>query len=109
MTAILQYALDGLGTKQIKATLTNGELRVMDKETIDNDPDFTRIGDKQYHQFKIRILSCSDNLTVTLDGDDSQRFNLYLKKDAFAFRQTADFADTSRGSVIWRCDSTGFI
>jgi hypothetical protein len=98
MKAILLYALDGFGTPAVKAELTNGLVRVMDKSTSDNDPDFAKIGDKQYHHFKIRILPGTDSLTVTLDGDDTQPFNLYIKKDSLAFRNTADYADTSAGA-----------
>jgi hypothetical protein len=98
MAAILHYAIDGFGTPQVKDTLINSQLRVMDKNTSDNDPTFTKIGDKQYHHFMIRILNGTDSLIITLDGDDSQPFNLYVKRDSLAFRNTADYADTSFAS-----------
>ncbi len=98
MAAILQYAIDGFGMPQLKSTLANGELRIMDKNTSDNAPAFTKIGDRQCHHFMVRILPGDDSLKVSLDGNDNQPFNLYIKKDGFAFRNNADYADTSTAS-----------
>jgi hypothetical protein len=95
MAAILQYAIDGFGMPQVKDTLANGELRLMDRNTSDNNPAFTKIGDKQYHHFMLRILQGCDSLKITLDGDNAQPFNLYIKKDSLALRNIADYADTT--------------
>ncbi len=98
MAAIFRYALDGNGDIKAKGKLKNGEIRKMDKETEENNPDFTKIGDKQYHHFNIDVSSDSKKLIVTLDGKDGFNFNLYLKKGDFSFRSICDLADTSQGS-----------
>ena len=98
MAAILQYAVDGLAPSGTKGVLANGELRVMDKSTNDNDPLNTKIGDRQYHHFTIDLSGGASNLVVALDGDDAFDMNLYLKKDTFAFASTADYADTASGA-----------
>jgi len=98
MTAILLYAIDGQGDIDVKGTLNNEQKRTMDKSTEENDPAYTKIGDKQYHHFKIRIPEIASNLTVKLDGDNKYQLNLYLKKATFAFRNCADYADTTIGA-----------
>ena len=98
MAAILQYAVDGLAPPSTKGPLANGELRVMNKSTSDNDPINTKIGDMQYHHFTIDLSGGATNLVVTLDGDDAFDMNLYLKKDTFAFASLAGFADTAAGA-----------
>lgn len=98
MAAILLYALDGLAPPSTKGPLANGEKRVMDKSTGDNDPINTKIGDRQYHHFILDLAEGATDLVVTLDGNDSFNLNLYVNKDTFAFASTADFADTSAGA-----------
>jgi len=98
MMAIFQYALAGQGTTQVKAELANGEIRVMDKSTGDSLPEYAKIGDRQYHHFKVVIPTGGGNLDVSLDGDEAFQLNLYLKARDFAFRNTADYADTSAGA-----------
>ena len=98
MTAILLYAIDGQGDININGTLYNGQKCIMDKSTIENDPAYTKIGDKQYHHFKIEIPEGGSKLSVVLDGEDRYHLNLYLKKEDFAFRSGADYADTTDGA-----------
>jgi hypothetical protein len=38
------------------------------------------------------------NLSVTISASDSYHLNLYVKRDTFAFRSNADYADTSPGA-----------
>ena len=98
MTAILLYAIDGQGDININGTLYNGQKCIMDKSTIENDPAYTKIGDKQYHHFKIEIPEGVSKLSVVLDGEDRYHLNLYLKREDFAFRSGADYADTTDGA-----------
>lgn len=91
MKAILLYALDGFGEPQAKATLINGQTRIMDKVTSGNDPAYTKIGDKQYHHFAVEIPEGAKNLSVILSGNDEHDFNLYLNKDYFAFDGASEY------------------
>ena len=98
MESIFLYALNGYGSPQLKGILKKNKTRNMDKETIENDPDYTKIGDKQYHHFKVNIPENTQNFTVIIDGEDGFDFNIYLKKGDFAFSCNAEFSDTSPGS-----------
>lgn len=98
MKSIFQYALDGQGDIQIKGILENGVARTMDKNTADNDPEYTKIGDKQYHHFKIEIPEDNQQLVINLYGQSGYHFNLYLNKDDFAFRSNALYLDTTESS-----------
>lgn len=82
MAALLQYAIDGAGSPNVKATLQNSVTRYMN----DNDvPNHEKVGDKQYHHFTVKIPSGVTQLTVTLDGNDAYDLDLFLKKEDFAF------------------------
>lgn len=96
--AVFKYAADGAALPSIKGALVNGIKRIMDKSTTDNDPLYTKIGDKQYHHFTVDLPEGAKNLTISLDGNDTFRLNLYAAKDTFAFAGLADFADTSSGA-----------
>lgn len=97
MKAILQLALDGVGSARVKGMLANGETRVMNQPTGGN-PEFAKVGDRQYHHFAIDVPAGVHGLEVALDGDDSFHLNLYLRRDSFAFRSRAGFADTNVGA-----------
>ncbi len=96
--ASLHYAHDGVGSPEVKAALTNGEARMMDKSSADNNPPFTKIGDKQYHHFTVSLPNGAKDLTVTLSGDAGYDMNLYVAKDTFAFASRASQKDTSTGA-----------
>jgi hypothetical protein len=98
MAAIILYALDGQGNVNVKDTLTNGVTRYMDKSTADNDPAYTKIGDKQYHHFQVEIPEGASELVVTLDGDTGYDLNLYVNSGNFAFNSTAGYKDVSSGA-----------
>lgn len=95
--AMIQYALDGQGHVDVKDTLDNGQTRVMDKSTAHQDPAYTKIGDKQYHHFRLDIPGGASNLVVTLAGDPGYDLNLYIKRGNFAFNSTAEYKDISSG------------
>jgi hypothetical protein len=98
LQAAFRYARDGLGTPDVKATLANGEERVMDKASGDNDPTHTKIGDKQYHHFTVSLPNGATNLTVALTADNTYDMNLYAAKDTFAFASRASQSDTAKGA-----------
>jgi hypothetical protein len=96
--AAMIYITQELGKPKLKATIENGATITMNKETSDNDPSRTKIGDKQYHHF---VLDCKDakNVEVNVTGADGYDFHLFVAKDTFAFNNAADFADSSDGNV----------
>jgi hypothetical protein len=98
LAAAFNYAHDGVASPDVKASLVNGQERVMDRSSGDNDPAYTRIGDKQYHHFTVSLPNGASEMTVTLDADDRYDMNLYIAKDTFALASRAEYADTSQGA-----------
>jgi len=101
-SSFILYAMDGNGKPVVKGQLFNGLPRHMIKKTEDNCPDYTRIGDKQYHHFIVDIPKGAKNIVVDLkcedpafDGDD---LYLTLKKGDFAFAREADHANVALGT-----------
>lgn len=101
-SALIRYALDHNGTPRIKGELRNGETRVMDRRSSDNDPAHARIGDRQYHHFTVRIPRGARNVQVRLLGGYAQDdLWLTLRKGDFAWAREAFYADCAQG-----CDKT---
>lgn len=98
MKAMLEYALDGRGDIRVKGTLENGVARVMDKSTEENIPEYTKIGDKQYHHFLLQIPDDAIQLKINMDTQQGFHFNIYVNKNDFAFRSNALYSDTTFGS-----------
>jgi glutamine amidotransferase-like uncharacterized protein len=98
MKAILQYALKGQGTVNIKGSLENGIPRLMNKLTEDNDPNFCKIGDKQYHHFSLDIPTDIPQLSLKVTAPTGYHFNIYLNKDTVAFRSNALYSDITNAS-----------
>lgn len=98
-SALFLYAIDGVGGPVVKASLENGRSRQMDKMTSDNDPAFTRIGDKQYHHFTVMIPKGARNITVTLESPYKED-DLYLtmRQGDFAFLRQSLHHDVALGS-----------
>jgi len=110
MKAIFSYALDGQGLPMIKGALLNGVARNMDKSSSDNDPGYTKIGDRQYHHFTIEIPDNAENLKVQLDGEDDFELELFLNSDDFAFQLAAESQGTGSDSdkeIILAAPSAG--
>lgn len=95
MQAIMQYALAGNGIAKIKTTLVDGVAVNMNKETNQNDPEHTKIGDLQYHHFKVIIPRDATNLGITVNAQNAYNLNIYLNKSSFAFKSNAQFSDTT--------------
>jgi len=98
MAVIYMYALDGTGEPQIKGSLINGHPREMTKSTSDKDPDFTKIGDKQYHHFTVNIPEDAENFEISLAGNDDYNLFLYLDKNHFAFEGEAQHEIKTAGT-----------
>ena len=102
MAAMMQYAMDGNGIEKIKGELVPGELREMKKSTADSDPLYTKIGDLQYHHFKVNVPANAKRLVISLKGyDKKDGFDLSLcaKAGEFAFHHNTDIKDVSQGCV----------
>lgn len=96
--AMLKYAMEGNGLPSVKGILKNGETRRMDKQTHDQDPAFTRIGDRQYHHFKVEVPEGVQQLRIQLRSITGyEHFDLYLcaRYGDFAFRDQADFKNVT--------------
>jgi len=98
MSALIQYAIEGCGKPAIKGELNKGIPREMIKSTTDNDPDYTMIGDRQYHHFTASIPKNARNIKVTVKGPAQYNINLYLRKEGLAFKNYADYMDISLGA-----------
>lgn len=88
MAAMVLYALNGNGEAQIKGELKNGEVREMNKRTEDNDPAYTRIGDRQYHHFVVNIPKKCQRAVISLEGykgEDNFDLTLCAKRKEMAY------------------------
>ena len=76
--AMMRYAMDGQGVASLKGFLKNGEERIMDKKTSDNNPSFTRIGDLQTHHFAAYVPANARNIRVELNSPSDCDFALMM-------------------------------
>ena len=96
--AMMQYAMDGVGTVSIKGYLKNGVERVMDKTTPDNNPDYTRIGDLQTHHFATYIPSDAKNVRVEVNSSSQCDLALMMDLGTYAFSDVAEYQAAVPGS-----------
>lgn len=100
MAAMIQYAMDGNGIEKIKGELIPGELREMKKSTADSDPLYTKIGDLQYHHFKVTVKPNTKKLVISLDGynkHDGFDLSLCAKAGELAFHHNTVIKNVSLG------------
>lgn len=100
MCAMVKYAMDGNPGPKVKAELTMGETRRMDKYTHDNMPEYTAVGDKQYHHFTVEVPEGTDTLKVSLGSVKARKnFDVYLfvNRDQFAFKDNSTWQNISLG------------
>ncbi len=103
--AMYSHALDGAGERPIKSeALQNGVVRVMDRETEDFEPEYTKIGDKQIHQFTFEVTDDRDRFLLLelvgarrQNGGEAYDFRLYLNKNRPAL--PSDHQYTGTGSL----------
>lgn len=96
--AMMQYAMDGVGRTTIKGILNNGEIRLMDRSTEDNNPLYTKIGDLQCHHFIVEIPKNAHNITLTIDSDIDCDLSLMLCHNTFAYPEDANFISSNKGA-----------
>lgn len=100
MAALMRYAMDGNGCPKIKCELQSGVPVEMSKMTYDNDPAHARIGDRQYHHFKITVPEETKELKIDLSAvNDCPQHNLslFVKKGEFAFNDNACYKNVDLG------------
>ncbi|MBN1984277.1 MAG: T9SS type A sorting domain-containing protein [Chitinivibrionales bacterium] len=96
--ACLQYSIAGLSRPSIKGTLANGRERVMNRTTGEGLPAHTKIGDLQYHHFKVFLTGKTSTLYIELDGETGYDFHLFANRDTCAFKSTASYSDILPGA-----------
>lgn len=99
-SALLRYAMDGNGAPQIKGDLSDGAAREMVCKTCDNNPNYTRIGDRQYHHFTVNVPKGAKKVLVTLTstkGADDFDLQLYAASDGPAFNANAKWYNVQNG------------
>ena len=108
--AMIRYAMDGCGAVRVKGYLENGRIRRMDKNTTDNLPAFTRIGDLQCHHFAVYIPENAKNVSIVLDSPGDISFRLMLCQDTYAFDTTAmckSFSYNGKAEMHFPCLDEG--
>ena len=70
----------------------------MNKATEDAVPEFTKIGDRQYHHFTIDVPKRARKLVITLEGADGVDLSLAANPGSLAFLKDAFAKDESDGS-----------
>jgi hypothetical protein len=95
MKAIFQYAFDGSGKPKLKGTINNTQVWMMNDNAILNHE---KIGDRQYHHFKIQLESDVSNLSIELNSSSSYTLNLYVRQNDFAFKSNANWKMIAPGS-----------
>ena len=101
MAAMMLHAIEGNGVPQPKGALKAGEVREMNKRTEDNDPAYTRIGDKQYHHFTVNVPKKCKKVVVSLEGYEGENnFDLALfgKRGELAFSDNTTYKSDAKGS-----------
>ncbi len=91
MAAMVRYNFDGVGIARVKGILHNGEVRYMTKSTEDQDPDYTKIGDKQCHHFVFALPEGAKNVRVRVESLEKYQLSLFLAKGTFAFEDDAQY------------------
>lgn len=91
MAAMARYAMDGVGNAKVKGVLHNGVVRQMTKSTTDNDPAYTKIGDKQCHHFAFALPQGARNIKVRLEALDDFNLSLRMAEGTFAFKEDAQY------------------
>lgn len=95
MKAMIQYAIDGIGEPVIKGKLDMGITRNMDKSTEDNIPEYTKIGDKQYHHFIIDVPANKKQLQIIIQGESGYHLNVFAARNKIAFAKAAEYSDVT--------------
>ncbi|MBO4768066.1 MAG: pre-peptidase C-terminal domain-containing protein [Bacteroidales bacterium] len=97
--AMLMYAADGHGDVKVKTTLEKGVEYDCSQLSSKNTPLHARIGDKQYHHFKVSVPAGAENIRFEL-ASEAMDDDLYLsvRKADFAWFSDADYTLTGSGT-----------
>ena len=98
MKAVLQYVLDRPGAVTVKTDLENGVPWIMDQDTDQNNPEHTKIGDRQLHHFRVVIPEGIATLQIDLDGPEEYDFRLNANYGEAASSAVAEFSSSSSGA-----------
>lgn len=96
-SSLMRYAMDGRGVVTVKGFLKNGEPRQMNKNSSDNQPAYTRIGDYQCHHFSVYIPEGAKDISIVVDSDFECDMILRLCNSTYAFPSTADYCSANKG------------
>ena len=96
--ASILYAIAGQGKTIVKGLLQNGVRRSMVKSTLDEDPDYTMIGDLQCHHFMFFVPQDAIEVSVSLQSDADVDMTLMLNKGTYAYQDTARYKTDSNGA-----------
>lgn len=98
METMVKYALAGSGDPTVKGDFKLGDTRLMTKNTTDEDPDYTMIGDRQYHHFTFTTTRDITNFFLALNTySDGVNLYLALRKGAVAWLSDADYVICTKG------------
>ena len=95
--ACFMYAMDGTGAPQIKGNLVNGKFRLMDQETTDKNPAFTKIGDRQTHHFRFDVAAGRQPVQIELNGQAGFDFHLSVQSEFPSRSSTTRLQETTPG------------
>jgi len=96
--ACFMYCLDGGGVPAVKAELVSGETRLMNLSTEDKNPAFTKIGDGQFHHFRMVVPTDAVRTTIQLTAETDVDFHLFVRQGQLDLDRPADFQLTKPGS-----------
>ncbi len=97
--ACFLHALSGTGRPRLKATLKLGDAREMSRSTSDDQPSFTKIGDRQYHHFAFDVPDSAGSITIEMTSKEKNvDLHLLLCKDSIAFRSNSSLFDLRSGA-----------
>ena len=89
--AMMRYAVDRLGVIKPKGFLIDGIKRKMEKSSVEKDPVFSRIGDKQSHHFLIYVPDGTIKMDIRLNYNSHAQLNLMLRKGRYATQDCNDY------------------
>lgn len=101
--SMVRYALDGNGSYQRCRSLTLGTARKMTNTSYDEAGENwnARIGDRQYHHFKLETTEDIQDFVLELDSgyDKNSGIDLYLclHKGGYAFISNSEYVLTNKG------------
>lgn len=97
--AMVQYAIAGNGEARIKGLLQNGIVRIMNSKTSDDNPSFSKIGDKQYHHFAAYIPDDAQNVHFTLKTADKGKLIMRACGKELAYEGKEDCRSDGSGAI----------